>query len=150
MPVDSDELTRLRVALAKISREMTRQVPGGDMSPTQVAVLGTIVRIGPVGVGELADLEGLNPTMLSRMAGKLEAAGLVVRTPDPSDGRAVVVSATRAGRALHERLRKRRSALLAERLERIPEGQAEQLVKALPALEALADAMRLRPAGVTR
>jgi len=54
----------------------------GGTFPSQYEVLVTIVGRGPLRHAELAVLEGINPTMLSRIVGKLESAGLVARTQD--------------------------------------------------------------------
>jgi DNA-binding MarR family transcriptional regulator len=105
-------------------------------------VLGTVARKGSIGVGELADVEGLNPTMLSRMVGKLEASGWLSRVPDARDGRVVIVQVTEAGAALQERLRAERTQLFVDRLAELPDDLAAQLVATLPAIEALADLMR--------
>jgi DNA-binding MarR family transcriptional regulator len=134
-----EDVDRLRIALARIARLVDRQVSGDGMTRTQLSVLGTIARLGPLGIGELADIEGLNPTMLSRVLGKLEASGLVVRSAAEADRRAVRVQTTPAGRSLQQRLRRQRSQLVAERLTGLPQGQAEQLLAALPALETLAE-----------
>jgi DNA-binding MarR family transcriptional regulator len=134
-----EDVDRLRIALARIARLVDRQVSGDGMTRTQLSVLGTIARLGPLGISELADIEGLNPTMLSRVLGKLEADGLVVRSAAEADRRAVRVQTTPAGRSLQQRLRRQRSQLLAERLTGLGQGQAEQLLTALPALETLAD-----------
>ena len=77
-PAD-DEVTRLRVALARIARSVDRAVSGDGLTRTQLSVLGTVARLGPIAAGELADVEGLNPTMLSRLIGKLEVAGLLAQ-----------------------------------------------------------------------
>ncbi|HEX8096229.1 MarR family winged helix-turn-helix transcriptional regulator [Jatrophihabitans sp.] len=134
-----EDVDRLRIALARIARLVDRQVSGEGMTRTQLSVLGTIARLGPLGISELADIEGLNPTMLSRVLGKLEASGLVVRSAAVADRRAVRVQTTPAGRSLQQRLRRQRSQLLADRLTGLPEGQAGQLLAALPALETLAE-----------
>ncbi len=91
---DDDEAARLRVALARIARQLNRQVPNDGLNRSQLSVLGTTVRLGPLGIGRLADIEGINPTMLSRIVGKLDTAGLIRRIPDPDDGRAATVEAT--------------------------------------------------------
>ncbi|HEX8768406.1 MAG TPA: MarR family transcriptional regulator [Jatrophihabitans sp.] len=134
-----EDVDRLRIALARIARLVDRQVSGDGMTRTQLSVLSTIARLGPLGISELADIEGLNPTMLSRVLSKLEASGLVVRSAAVADRRAVRVQTTPAGRSLQQRLRRQRSQLLAERLTGLPEGQAGQLLAALPALETLAE-----------
>jgi len=147
----SDDVDRLRIALARISRQVDRQVSGDGMTRTQLSVLATIARLGPIGISELADIEGLNPTMLSRVLGKLEAAGLVLRAATAEDRRAIRVQTTPAGRALNQRLRRQRSQLFAERLTGLSQRQAAQLLAAVPALETLAEQLnRAQPAGAAR
>jgi DNA-binding MarR family transcriptional regulator len=108
-------------------------------------VLATAVREGPVRITDLAELEGLNPTMLSRIVGKLEAAGLVGRTPDPSDGRVAVLAATRKGRDLVGRVRRERTDALSLVIDGLDEDQRRALVTALPVLESMAEALKDRP-----
>ena len=50
--------------------------------------------------GDLAEAEAINPTLLSRVLGHLEEAGLVARGADPEDARCTLVSATPAGTRL--------------------------------------------------
>ena len=143
----AEDLGRLRAALGRISRLVDRQVSGDGLTRTQLSVLGMTARTGPIGLGELAEAEGVNPTMLSRVIGKLEAMNLLRRMPDPSDGRVVRVEVTEAGHDLHERLRTERAALFGERIADLPTEQAEILRTALPALEALAHQLGRIPAG---
>ncbi len=135
----ADELGRLRTALGRISRLVDRQVSGGGLTRTQLSVLGVTARTGPVSMGDLAEAEGLNPTMLSRVVGKLETMGLLRRSPDATDARVVRVEVTPSGRRLQERLRRERASLFGERIADLPEGHAASLLGALPALEALAE-----------
>ena len=137
-----DDVNRLRIALARISRLIDRRMTDdGGLSRSQLSVLGVVVRAKSIKMSELAEAEGLNPTMLSRIVGRLEADGLVQREPGEDDRRAVTVRSTAAGGRLHTRLRRRRTRLLTERLAELPPGQAAALVAALPALESLADAL---------
>jgi DNA-binding MarR family transcriptional regulator len=136
---DGEDVDRLRIALARIARLVDRQVSGDGMTRTQLSVLGTVARLGPLGISELADIEGLNPTMLSRVLGKLEASGLVSRVVTEADRRAARVQTTAAGRSLHQRLRRQRSQLVAARLTGLPAEQVSRLRAALPALETLAE-----------
>jgi DNA-binding MarR family transcriptional regulator len=143
---DDDHVARLRVALARIARQLDRQTRGEQSRPdtltrTQISVLATVSWRGPLRISELADVEGINPTMLSRIVGKLENAGLLERRPDPDDGRAALVGTTPDGDEMHHRLRAERTRLLARRLAAVPDGESARLLDALPALEALADAL---------
>ena len=110
-------------------------------------MLFTIVRDGPLGLSELAELEDLNPTMLSRVVAHLAEAGLARRLPDPSDGRAALVEATPAGRRLRDLIHAERDDALGLRLERLTAGERAQLLAALPLLERLAEELRDRPRG---
>lgn len=139
---DPDEVARLRAVLGRAGRALDRHARGAGLTRTEVSVLGTVVVRGPIGMGELAGIEGLNPTMLSRLAGKLETAGLLTRDPDPADGRAVRVAATDAGTAEHVRQRRERTRLLTAHVDALPGDRADELRAALPALEALAGSLR--------
>jgi DNA-binding MarR family transcriptional regulator len=136
------EVARLRVALSRIARQIDRQVSNGGMPRTQLSVLGTVAVRKKLGMGELADVEGINPTMLSRVVGRLEADGLVLRAPSAEDRRVIQVGITPAGTKLHNRLRQERTSLLAAHLDGLPDGQATALIELLPALESLAAALR--------
>ncbi|MDX6571215.1 MAG: hypothetical protein QOC86_371, partial [Gaiellales bacterium] len=86
--------------------------------------------------------ERVNPTMLSRIAARLAELQLIRREADADDRRATRVEATKAGKALHERIRAQRQANLAAHLDDLPEGDLGALIAALPALEALAEGLR--------
>lgn len=135
---DADDVARLRIALARVSRQLDRHSRGGSLSGTQASVLASTAKHGPVRISDLAEFEGINPTMLSRIVAKLEDAGLLRRAADPLDGRAALVETTEAGLALHRTLRDERTRLLTDRLAAMPADRAGQLLAALPALEALA------------
>jgi len=136
---DGEDVTRLRIALARISRLLDRQSRGRELTRTQSSVLATVGRRGPLRLSELAESEGLNPTMLSRIVAKLEQAGLLHRSPDPDDGRAARVELTPEGIELNRRQRAERTQLLTDRLAALPGSRAAELLAALPALESLAD-----------
>jgi DNA-binding MarR family transcriptional regulator len=143
---DDEEIARLRIALARIARTLDRQTRGASLTRTQASVLATVAKHGPLGISELADIEGVNPTMLSRIVGKLEVTGLLHRSPDPDDKRAARVETTKDGDELHHRLRAERTRLLAERLAALPPDDAARLLSALPALELLGEALVEKPA----
>ena len=69
---------------------------------------------------------------------RLEKIGLVKRSRDPSDLRAVLVDITPRGRAVHAESLANRRAALAAMLSQLPEPDLDTLMKALPPLERLA------------
>lgn len=147
--VETETIARLRVAIARIARQLNASATAEGLTPTQASVLGLISGRGPLGLTELADLEGLNPTMLSRVVGKLTELELIRRHQDPADLRAVRVEVTPKGRRLHTRIRSQRTKAVAECLDRLPAESAERLLAALPALEDMAEELKNahRPAG---
>ena len=141
---DPEDVARLRIALGRISRFLDRHSRGDRFTRTDASVLASAVRLAPIRLSELADVEGVNPTMLSRIVAKLEEAGLLRRRTDPADGRAVLVEVTDLGRAEQLRLRAERTELLAARLTAMPPQRAGELLAALTALESLADELAPR------
>lgn len=137
-----DVATRLRVNVARISRRLQRATTDVPLTASEIAVLSTTARLGPLGLGRLAAVESMNPTMLSRVIRGLEQAGLVTREEDPEDRRAATVALTCEGRRLVEQVRTERADALNQALDRLEATDRAVLVGALGALEALADALR--------
>lgn len=142
MDISDDDITRLRIAISKISRQLSRQVPGEGVTQTQVSVLGTLSRADSVSLAELADAEGVNPTMLSRVVGKLETMGLVRRFADAADLRVGHVAITPNGAELHQRVKLARTALFASHVAGLDPALGRLLHDAVPALEGLAEHLR--------
>jgi DNA-binding MarR family transcriptional regulator len=88
-------LRRAATALAARARAERR----GELTLTQVAVLGRIVVLGPITPREVAGQLRMVPQSLTRPLAALESAGLVRRTPDPADGRGALLHATQEGLA---------------------------------------------------
>lgn len=67
-----------------------------------VAQARLLARVGPDGtrLGELADRARVTKQTAGHLVDQLERAGYVVRTPDPSDGRARLVRLTDRARAV--------------------------------------------------
>lgn len=148
MDLLDDDISRLRIAVSRISRQLTRQVPDEGMTQTQISVLGTVARREHLSLSELADLEGLNPTMLSRVIGKLETVGLVRRYADTADQRVVHAAITPPGMELHLRVKGARTALFAAHVGALDADLRQSLGDAVPALEALADHLQTQPVAV--
>jgi DNA-binding MarR family transcriptional regulator len=135
--IDADSVARLRATIGRLARQMRVSATHAGLTPTQMSVLNSVVRHGPLRLAELQSIEAVNPTMLSRIVGKLEEAGLISRVGDPVDRRVVTVSVTAAGRRTQEQVRDERNQLLTALLKGLPPEQASAVIAALPALEAL-------------
>jgi DNA-binding MarR family transcriptional regulator len=140
--VDAENVTRLRRVIGRLARLLNAAPVSENLTPTQASVLGIVAHRGPIGMTEVADIEGLNPTMLSRVVAKLVDDGFLTRQPDPADQRAVQLDATDAGRDVHQRIIKSRTDTVARILDGLSPDVTEALHDALPALEALAEGLR--------
>jgi DNA-binding MarR family transcriptional regulator len=140
--VRRETVERLRVALGSTSRYLRATDAGEGLTPTELSILATISRRGSLRLTELAEIERVNPTMLSRIAARLSEAQLIVRQTDADDRRAARVEATAAGLALHDRIRAQRRESLAAHLDELSDHEVQALLAALPALEALAEGLR--------
>jgi DNA-binding MarR family transcriptional regulator len=140
--MDEESVIRLRRTILRLARQLNAASVGEGLTPTQASVLGIVTNRGPLGLTELTEIEGLNPTMLSRVVGKLDSFGLIRRLRDPDDFRAARVEVTPEGKQTYQRIAAERAALLSERVAGLPPEQVVALVAALPALENLAEDLR--------
>jgi DNA-binding MarR family transcriptional regulator len=108
--------------------------PGG-LSASTLSALSRLESGGPLRVTELSYREGLTQPGMTTLIHRLEDAGLAVREPDPSDGRAVRVSITELGRERVIDYRASRAALIGTRLSALSADDQAALVAALPALD---------------
>jgi len=138
---ENELATRLRLAIARSARRL-RQEAGTDLSPSLTSALATIERHGPLTPSELADIERVQRPSATRIVARLEKAGLVDRAGDPSDGRVSLVAATREGRDLLRRLRKRKNAYLARRMRDLDPEDVAALERAAEVLERLLEGER--------
>ncbi len=68
-----------------------------DISPSHARVLAVMTRHGTMRLSELSDHLRIAPRSTTEVVDQLQHRGLLERTPDPSDRRAVLVSLTAAG-----------------------------------------------------
>lgn len=136
--IDADQIVRLRSAVMRLSRDLRKAAAREGLTDTQSSVLMTVVREESIPLSDLAEVEALNPTMLSRVIGYLEDAGYLKREKDQTDRRSISVHPTAQGRRLIQRMRDRRTQQLTERLESLTSDETKRLTSALSALEKLA------------
>jgi DNA-binding MarR family transcriptional regulator len=134
----SIDVTRLRVAIARLSRRLRKHELAG-LTPTQLAALATVEQAGPLRLGDLAAAERIAPSTLTRLVSVLEEHGYVQRHAVPGDARAWTLAVTPRGHEVLDRIRHENTILLADSLLTLSPDQIAALAGALPALEQLAD-----------
>jgi DNA-binding MarR family transcriptional regulator len=137
--VDLDVSARLRGVVMRLSRQLNASAAHEGLTPSQASALGLIRRRGPLSLSDLAAIEGLNPTMVSRIVGRLDELGLISRRQNPQDLRSALVEVTENGQRVHERVRTERGKVLSACFEQLSQADQEAIVGALGALEALAE-----------
>lgn len=114
-----------------------RQQSDLGLTPTKLAHLATIVREGPMTLGDVASTERVAAPTVTKVVKELERMGLVVRAADPSDRRVVIVSGTAKGLTLIAETRSRKDLWLAERLADLTPEEFTSLTSAVAVLEHL-------------
>ena len=127
---------RLRPALLRLARLLRREVHSLGVTGGQVTLLVGIQNRPGVTAAELAEQERISAPGMSGHLVRLEAAQLI-RRERASDRRRVGLFLTEEGERVLRSVRKKRTAWLAERLERLSPGERKAVEAALPALERL-------------
>ncbi len=142
MPTIADTAlaSELRMSVMRLARRLRVERVDTSVSITQLAALATLDRHGPLTPGELATHERVRPPSMSRIVAALAAAGLVIRTDHPTDGRQVLLALSAHGKSLLRAERCRRDAWLARRLRELDPEDVAVLRRAAVVLERLAGA----------
>ena len=101
------------------------------LHPGQEVILQQLDAHGPRTQAHLAAGAGCEPSSVTLMVQKLEAAGLISRHPSPDDGRAIVVDLTDRGRALMPNLKQLWQRLAEQSVAGLTSTSAAQLLGAL-------------------
>ena len=136
-PPASSDAERLALVVGRFNRRL--QAATGGLSHGLLSTMAVIAKRGPLRLTDLAQLEGVSAPSMTRTVAELEARGYVVRSPDPVDGRAVLIAAADAGTAAVLDARTTRAQLVAELLATLDAKDAAAIAAALPALERLTD-----------
>ena len=139
---DAGLATALRISVSRLARRLRAQRTASGMteavlSETQLAALSALEKHQAMTPGELAEHEKVQPPSMTRVIAVLEERSLVVRSPHPTDRRQVILTVTEEGRAVVQRVRRRKDAWLARRLAELTAEERATLRAAVPILEKL-------------
>ena len=128
---------RLALVIARLNRRLT--TAQGGLSHGLLSALGVVAKLGSVRPAELAAYEMVSAPSITRVIAELESRGLIVRSPDPDDGRAFRLQVTPAGTDAILSARAARTRALQELLHDLEPSEKAALKAALPALEKMAN-----------
>jgi DNA-binding MarR family transcriptional regulator len=137
---DAALATAVRISISRLARRLRveRLGLGGTetvLSDIQLAALSALARHDSMTPGELAEHEKVQPPSMTRVIAVLEERGLVRREPHATDRRQVILTVTNEGRDVVQRVRRRREAWLAQRLQELTPDERQILLAAAPILE---------------
>jgi DNA-binding MarR family transcriptional regulator len=140
MQTDAALATAMRISISRLARRLRveRLGLGGTetvLSDIQLAALAALARHDSMTPGELAEHEKVQPPSMTRVIAVLEERGLVRREPHATDRRQVILTVTDEGRDVVQRVRRRREAWLAQRLQELTQDERQILRAAAPILE---------------
>jgi DNA-binding MarR family transcriptional regulator len=129
----------LSTLFSVLRRGYANRGAAGDLTLAQLSILLTLLETGPIRMTELAARERVRTPTTTVAIRRLEKLGLVKRSRDPSDLRAVLVEVTAEGLIQHREALAARRAHLATMLGKLSDADRGMLIDALLPLEHLAD-----------
>jgi MarR family transcriptional regulator, lower aerobic nicotinate degradation pathway regulator len=104
---------------------------GIDLTPTQWAALAKLQETGTCSQNQLGRLTAMDVATIKGVIDRLTARGLTETSPDPEDGRRLLVSLTRAGQQLTEKAAPNALAISRETLAPLEPKERDVLMELL-------------------
>jgi DNA-binding MarR family transcriptional regulator len=129
------ELGDLLMRVARTQRRRWRDaLAPWDLSPHQARALAVVCQGDGVRLSDLAERLRIAPRSATEVADALQERGLVERTPDPGDRRAVLLRPTGEGRRIRGEIDAARAADSAELYARLSPADRSALARILRVL----------------
>jgi MarR family transcriptional regulator, lower aerobic nicotinate degradation pathway regulator len=107
---------------------------GINLTPTQWAAVSKLTETGPCSQNQLGRLTAMDVATIKGVIDRLTVRGLTETSPDPEDGRRLLVSLTRAGQQLVEKAVPSALAITKETLAPLDAKEREMLIALLTKL----------------
>lgn len=111
-------------------RELVGPTADG-LSAVDVTMLQLVVDHGPVRASDLADLQGVDKSTVTPQVRRLEERGMLAREPDPSDGRASLLTVTARGSRTNDEIHAAGAAVFDAVLSEWPDGDRRTIARLL-------------------
>jgi DNA-binding MarR family transcriptional regulator len=126
-------------AVGLLVRRFRAAASSQELSWTEAAVLKRLEQDGPATTADLARGEGVKPQSMGTIVATLARAGLVERTPHPTDGRQVNIALTATGAALRKTDSDAKRTWLAQGIAQLDPRERETLFQAGEIMKRLAE-----------
>jgi DNA-binding MarR family transcriptional regulator len=132
VPDEAVELGDLVMRMARAQRRRFREVLAPwDLSPHHARALRVVSQRDGMRLTDLAEALHIAPRSATEVVDGLQERGLVERTPDPGDRRAVLLRVTDEGRRIRAEIEAARTADAAELFGRLSPGDHAELARLL-------------------
>ncbi|MDQ6657477.1 MAG: MarR family transcriptional regulator [Actinomycetota bacterium] len=148
-PASSDLGADLLAVVARLNRWATSRA-ALPVPFAQARLIGMIDLLGPARVSDLAAADHCSQPTMTNQLHRLADAGLVTRTPDPQDARAVLISLSDTGSAALLAARRARGAAIEPYVASLSKDKLKKLSDAVTALRLLMDELPMHPAPAER
>jgi DNA-binding MarR family transcriptional regulator len=139
MPETSEQIAeQLHSAAIHLLRRIRLEDSASGLTAPRLSALSVVVHAGPLSMTDLAAAEQIQAPSMTRLAAGLERLGLIAREIDPADGRRVMVKATKQGKVVLQKGKRRRILTLAKRISSLKLQDAACLAQAAKIMESLA------------
>lgn len=130
----------LRTVIGKLRRRLREHGNFGELTPSQMSVLGRLERDGPATVSALARAEGMRQQSMGAIVSSLQTAGFVSGSADPNDRRQTILALTEASREWIKASRARREDWLCRVIQsQLSPAEQEGLAAAVEYLSRIAN-----------
>ena len=126
-------------AVGLLVRRLRAAIPGDELSLSERSILRRLDTEGPATIADLARAERVRPQSMGATVATLEEAGLVSRTPHPTDGRQVHISLTPEGAQFRQTTKDARQAWLVHAISQLTPEEQQTLFHATAILRSIAE-----------
>jgi DNA-binding MarR family transcriptional regulator len=116
--------------IGALIRRIRAAAASHELSLTESAVLGRLVKTGPATIADLARAESMKPQSMGTTVAALEEMGFVQRKPHPTDGRQLNIEITAKGATVRASVRAAKHKWLADAIAQLKPAERETLFEA--------------------
>ena len=136
---DLDDAEQIYVFVQHLGRRLREIDTRGGLTPARFSALASLRFHGSKNIGELAADERVKPPSMTRLARDMRRDGLITVSPDPDDGRGVLVEMTVKATRQFDSIRTEKIGFVADYLATLPPELRAAIRDAFAALEELGD-----------
>jgi DNA-binding MarR family transcriptional regulator len=127
-------LDRLLEVSELFQKDMARAFKGTPLTPSRVRLLWDLAANGPSAQHVLASRLEMSARNITGLVDALAAGGYVVRSPHPTDRRAIIVSLSASAREFMREMQRDHAELSAELLGAVDVADQESLLRGIDAI----------------